>query len=457
MRPNILYIHSHDTGRYIQPYGFAVKTPALQKFAEEGILFRQAFCAAPTCSPSRAALLTGQYAHSCGMLGLSGKRGCTLNDPNQHLSHYLKSQGYVTALSGIQHESIKEGDDGLGYDHRLDLPWPAWADSFEKWNELYAENAAAFLLRADREKPFFLSCGFSLTHRMGKGEQWHTMKQPPEGDPRFVRPPLPLPDTPETRQDFADFIVAAGHLDRGIARILEALDRSGQADNTLVIITTDHGLASPKMKCNLTDHGLGVMLMMRGPGGFKGGRAIDALVSQVDLFPTICEVADLPKPAWLQGTSLLPLVNGEKDSVRDEVFGEVNWHGYPEPTRAVRTERFKYIRRFLQRPASDNCDASISRSFFRRHGWSEQPRESEEFYDLIFDPNEACNRADDPAYAKDLEEMRGRLERWMCETSDPALSGRIEPKPGMITNIGDKDLPHGKTAPAEVVIFSESH
>ena len=99
-RPNILYIHSHDTGRYVQPYGYAVPTPNIQRLAEEGVLFRQAFCASPTCSPSRACLLTGQYAHNNGMLGLA-HRGFSLNDYSHHLLHTLRRVGYVSALAGV--------------------------------------------------------------------------------------------------------------------------------------------------------------------------------------------------------------------------------------------------------------------------------------------------------------------------------------------------------------------
>src|SRR5712691_12162221 len=101
-RPNILYIHSHDTGRYLQPYGHSVPAPNLQRLAEGGVLFRQAFSAAPTCSPSRASLLTGQCAHSSGMLGLA-HRGFALNDPRQHLAHTLRPAVYYAALFGMQH------------------------------------------------------------------------------------------------------------------------------------------------------------------------------------------------------------------------------------------------------------------------------------------------------------------------------------------------------------------
>src|SRR6476660_8683988 len=101
-RPNLVYIHSHDTGRFVSPYGYAIATPNLQKLAESGVLFRKAFCAAPTCSPSRAALLTGQAPHSSGLIGLA-HRGFALHDPAQHLAHTLKNAGYYGVLTGMQH------------------------------------------------------------------------------------------------------------------------------------------------------------------------------------------------------------------------------------------------------------------------------------------------------------------------------------------------------------------
>ena len=106
--PNILYIHSHDTGRWVRPYGYSVRTPNIQRLAEEGLLFRKAFCAAPTCSGSRACLLTGQYAHSNGMVGLA-HRGFSLKDYRQHIVHTLRDLGYWSALIGEQHISKEIG------------------------------------------------------------------------------------------------------------------------------------------------------------------------------------------------------------------------------------------------------------------------------------------------------------------------------------------------------------
>ncbi|MFO7821925.1 MAG: sulfatase-like hydrolase/transferase, partial [Lentisphaeria bacterium] len=153
-KPNILYLHSHDTGRYIQPYGHAIPTPNLQKLAEEGVLFRKNFCINPTCSPSRAALLTGSYPHENGMTGLA-HRGFALNDYTQHMIHTLRKAGYKSALAGIQH--IAHGHDGrepgeiIGYD--VDLG----RDS--------CQQSVADFLENPPDEPFFLSVGFGDTHR----------------------------------------------------------------------------------------------------------------------------------------------------------------------------------------------------------------------------------------------------------------------------------------------------
>ena len=207
-----------------------------------------------------------------------------------------------------------------------------------------------------------------------------------------------------------------------MGRVLAALEASGLREETLVICTTDHGLAFPLMKCHLTDHGLGVMLILRGPGPLKGGRAIDGLASQIDLFPTVCEVAGLERPEWLQGVSLLPLVEG-RGEVREEVFAEINYHVCHEPQRAVRTRRWKYIRRLhpRARPVLPNCDDSPSKDFLLARGWGESEEAVERLYDLAADPLEQRNVAADAAHGKALDEMRRRLERWQRETGDPLL------------------------------------
>lgn len=410
-RPNILYIHSHDTGRYVQPYGHAVPTPNIQKFAEQGILFRQAFNAAPTCSPSRAALLTGQAPHSCGQFGLVN-RGFELRDRKKHLAKTLNDAGYHTVVTGVYH--VVSDVFTCGYAQHL----PRLGK-----RDIGAATAAAEFLKNAPAEPFFLSVGFVATHR----------RYPEPDSEESIRslPPAPIPDTPETRRDMAAFKKCASQLDRYVGTVLDALETSGLAENTLVILTTDHGIAFPKMKCNLTDHGLGVMLMLRGPGGFFGGKVCNAMVSHIDLYPTICELAGIDLPEWLQGRSMLPLINGDADEINDEIFAEVNYHCPYEPMRAVRTQRWKYIRRFHDYPTPmlSNCDSGASKNEFMKCGWGEQIQAREELYDLFFDPNEASNIATKPAMAEMLDEMRRRLNRWMESTDDPLLDGPIPPPP----------------------------
>jgi len=429
--PNIIYIHSHDTGRYIQPYGHAIPTPNLQRLAEEGALFRQAFCAAPTCSPSRAALLTGQSAHNSGMTGLVN-RGWQLADYNQHLVNTLKPAGYQTVLAGLQH--VAPDPAMIGFD-QIRTPQSRHAKDV-------APVAVDFLNNAPQQ-PFFLDVGFFETHR----------KFPeigPDDDPRYTRPPAPLPDTPATRRDTAAYITMARELDRGIGQVLDALDANGLADNTLVIATTDHGVAFPGCKCNLTDHGMGIMLILRGPGGFTGGRAIDAMVSHIDIFPTLCDLLAIDPPDWLQGASMLPLLRGETDAIHDAVFAEVSYHAAYEPQRAVRTQRYKYIRRYVAEqtdhtgPVLPNCDDSLSKEVWMKHGWAERTIPDEQLYDLVFDPNETHNLADAPTTQATLAELRDRLDHWMADTDDPLLQGGVAAPSGAQVNPVTESSPNGE-------------
>jgi N-sulfoglucosamine sulfohydrolase len=312
-------------------------------------------------------------------------------------------------LAGLQH--IAADPKTIGFDEILQPKSTAAAS--------VAPGAIEFLSRP-HNTPFFLDVGFFETHR--------EYAQPtPADDPRYTLPPAPIPDTPETRLDTAAFHSSARNLDRAVGQILDALDRNGLTSNTLVISTTDHGVAFPLMKCNLEDSGWGVSLIMRGPGGFSGGKVIDALISQLDIFPTLCDLTGIAHPAWLEGKSMLPIIRGEANEINDEVFAEVTYHAAYEPKRAVRTGRWKYIRRFGDKhtPVLPNCDDGLSKSLWLEYGWKNMQLPEESLYDLIFDPNEHNNLAVDPASKTVLTEMRGRLDRWMHRTSDPLLEGFV--------------------------------
>lgn len=414
---NIVYIHSHDSGRYLSPYGYPVPTPNLGKLAREGVTFRRAFSAAPTCSPSRAALLTGQCPHRNGMLGLA-HRGFAMTDYKRHIVHTLKAAGYRTVLAGLQHVAAQP--ETIGYDEVM-KPKNTQAATV-------APGAVKFL-DGKPAGPFFLDVGFFETHREYPAATV-------EDDARYIQPPAPMVDTAATREDMAGFHASARNLDRGIGQVLEAISRNGFAGNTLVISTTDHGLAFPRMKCNLTDTGWGVSLILRGPGVFGGGKVSDAMVSHLDVFPTICEALGIAGPAWLEGRSMMPLLRGEKAEINEEVFAEVNYHASYEPARAVRTRRYKYIKRWGGRttPVLPNCDDSASKSLWLKYGWKEAAVAEEELYDLVFDPNEQANLVGVGARAGVLEEMRGRLAGWMTRTEDPLLQGPVRAPKGAKVN-----------------------
>ena len=420
-RPNIVYLHSHDTGRYVSSYGYAVETPSYQRLANEGITFRQAFTSAPTCSPSRAGLLTGQSPHTAGMIGLA-HRGFRLHDPSQHLATTLRDNGYATTLAGIQH-TLPGDAEALGYEN-------VYAGQDRDYLTVAANAVAAIRSHVDSgtQRPFFLDCGFVETHR--------PYPEADEPAARYVQVPPHLPDTPETRLDIARYNASLRDLDAGVGRVLDALDEAGVTGNTLVICTTDHGLAFPGMKCNLTDLGTGVLLILCGPGLFSGGRVFDAMVSQIDFYPTICELIGIERPSWLQGTSIMPVVRGEVEEVNDAIYAEVTYHAAYEPQRAIRTREWLCVERFGDRtlPVLPNCDDGESRDLLLNRGWAERPVELIQLYDNTFDPMQRHNLTGEPAHASVLAELRARLHDWMKRTGDPLLDAPVPLPPGASAN-----------------------
>ncbi|KRF06810.1 hypothetical protein ASG89_18330 [Paenibacillus sp. Soil766] len=416
---NIVYLHSHDTGRYIQPYGYQVPTPHLMKLAEEGVLFRHAYCAAPTCSPSRAALLTGMSPHSCGMLGLA-HRGFSLVNPERHLATYLRENGFKTVLCGVQHEAKDPAD--LGYIDVL----PVESGSDDRRN---ATLAAEYIKAYRSEQPFFLSFGMFNTHRAF-----------PEADPDiradYVMPHAMFYDHPDNREDMARYMTSARIMDDSIGIVLEALAQSGRSSDTLILYTTDHGIAFPHMKSQLYDTGIGVSLIMKHPGAFPRQGAVDTLVSQVDVFPTICELLELDKPDWLQGVSLLPVLTDAVEQVREEIYAEVTYHAAYEPMRCIRTPRYKYIRLYEDhgRHVAANIDDGLSKTFLMEHGFLDETREQEMLFDLYLDPVERVNLVGRPEYSVIHQSLQDRLTSWMKQTDDPLLTGRVAKPAGVRIN-----------------------
>jgi arylsulfatase A-like enzyme len=255
-----------------------------------------------------------------------------------------------------------------------------------------------------------------------------------------------LPDVESIRRDTANFHASLTTLDHAVGSVLGAIDAAGLSERTLVIVTTDHGPAFPGYKATLTDGGLGVGLMLRLPGIIGSGVVSDALVSHLDLFPTICALAHIPLPEWMQGESLVPLFRDAHGSVRSEVFGEVTFHAAYEPQRSIRTDRWLYIRRFGDRllPVLPNIDQSPALELRIENSWHLKSLPPIQLFDNVLDPLQRMNLAGEPD-ARDVElVLSAQLMEWMRHTRDPLLDGPVPLPPGARVNRSSDRSPEGQ-------------
>ncbi|GAA3129583.1 arylsulfatase A-like enzyme/ABC-type glycerol-3-phosphate transport system substrate-binding protein [Kribbella aluminosa] len=425
MRPNILFIHCHDLGRFLGCYGVpTVHTPSLDRLAAESAVFDLAFSAAPHCSPARAALFTGTYPQRNGVLGLTHSPfDWDLNDPSIHLARRLRTAGYRTELIGVHHESRTLPDvevaRRLGFDRvRTDHHHTTVAD-----RAIESVQASA---RSD--EPWYLQVGFHEPHRSPSDRDRPGVMGFLGPDIRpdsslGVSVPAFLRDDPGAHEEIAELQGAVRRLDDGVGRILTALDSSGLRDDTIVVFTTDHGLALPRAKCTLYDPGLEVALMIRAPGrpAWQGTR-VRTQVSHVDVVPTLFDLIDHPVDG-VSGSSLTGLVEGRNDTAR-AVLGQLTHHIYYDPRRSVRTPEFKLIANFSNAPqAMDPTQSWIHRSTpAALAGPAVGSTAPLELYDLTADPAETTNLADEPDHQETVRSLARLLLDWMHREGDPLLA-----------------------------------
>ena len=406
-KPNIVLVHGHDIGRYLGCYGYRIQTPNIDTLAADGVRFDTYFCPAPQCSPSRASMITGRYPHNNGMMGLA-HLDWHLNDPSEALPHQLKRLGYETYLFGEQHEA--SSGEILGYDKCYGTKWPQLARDV-------APTFADFLGSISGDKPFFASVGFFEAHRPFDHPGYE------DDSPDEVEVLPYLPDTPKVRQDIASLQGRIKAVDDGVGTILTALEKNGLEGNTLLIFTTDHGIAFPRAKGTLYDTGLEVAFIIRWPNEITPSEPRKELVCNVDLVPTLLEAVGADPANDLDGQSFLPLLKDEPYQPREHFMCEMTWHDRYVPMRGMRTGRWKYIKHFheessLYLPA--DVDESASGQAFRSSSKTGS-RSVEELYDLNADPYEFNNLIDDRTYSQVADELRQRVDQWMQETSDPLL------------------------------------
>jgi N-sulfoglucosamine sulfohydrolase len=444
--PNIVLVHCHDLGQYLGCYGSAVETPRLDEFAAEGVRFDRHFVTAPQCSPSRSSLMTGRHPHQNGMLGLA--HGDWEIGPDEPLlPQQLGAAGYETHRFGLQH--ITEYPDRLGYDHEhveepLRVNTPPSVHETARAREVGEQVASTLAdLDHDRDTPVFASIGFFELHRVEEADRFgFEAERYDTPDPDAVEPLPFLPDKPGIRSDIAEVQGMLGALDAGVGTVLDGLDAAGLAEDTLVVFTTEHGLAFPRAKGCCFDPGIEGALLMRYPDAIESGGIVDDLVSNVDVYATLLEFAGAEIPDEVVGRSFAArLVDegaGEDTDRADEyrayeprerIFAGMTWHDRYNPIRAVRTDRYKYIRNFWHLPeiylTTDIYNSEAGREVRETYYCEQRPYG--ELYDLETDPDERENFADDADYEAVRDRLRDDLIEWMVETDDPLLDGPVRP------------------------------
>ncbi|MDT5077770.1 MAG: hypothetical protein QOJ80_2407 [Mycobacterium sp.] len=407
MTDNVLLVHWHDLGRYLGAYGHAdVSSPRLDQLADEGILFTRAHATAPLCSPSRGSLFTGRYPQSNGLIGLA-HHGWEYRAGVQTLPALLAQSGWYTALFGMQHETSFPSR--LGFDEY---------DVSNSYCEYVVERATSWL-EAAPSQPFLLTAGFFETHRPYP----HDRYEPAQAE--SVSLPDYLPDTPEVRQDLADFYGSITVADAAVGQLLDTLESTGLDRTTWVVFLTDHGPALPRAKSTLYEAGTGIALIVRPPtGSASAPRVYDDLFSGVDLLPTLLELLGVTIPEEVQGISHAPNLRTPQRldrPARTEVYTTKTYHDSFDPIRAVRTKDYSYIENYAPRPVLDlPWDIADSAPGQAVEPLTRGPRPARELYDLDSDPSESENLLTNPTDKADAiaGELALLLDAWRVKTND---------------------------------------
>ncbi len=425
--PNILLIVSEDNGPELGCYGDPyVRTPNLDKLAGEGVRFSRAYVAQAGCSQSRASILTGLYPHQHGQIGLAtwGYRLYREDTPN--IPRRLKAAGYRTGRIGKLHVNPESS---FPYDME-EIPSGNYA---RKNLADYARHAEDFFTAG--EKPFFLHISYPDAHDPFLKQVDGLPENPLTGDDVKSLPYFGI-DPPELRQLMADYYNCVSRLDALIGDLLAALDRSGKADNTMVIYLGDHGPDLLRGKRSSYEGGTRIPLLIRWPG--KARPQVRAeLVSTIDLMPTILASSGAVTVPNLPGQSLLPLLAGEQPSWREAVFSEFHTHAARVnffPQRALHGQRYKLIENLLPDEANPDVEkidkelpfvaAAVAAAApeVRAAYLLQQRPPRYELYDLQTDPCEFRNLSASPEHAAVLADLKQRLLAWREQTHDPLLN-----------------------------------
>ncbi|MCP4641312.1 MAG: sulfatase [bacterium] len=424
-RPNILWLISEDTSPDMACYGTTqVQTPNLDRFASQGVRYTQAYATAPVCSAVRSGFMTGMYQTTVGAHNHRSHRddGYRLPEPVEPITEYFRKAGYyVSNAAGLSRNRGGKTD----------------------WNFVPTRKPFDGTDWSQRKpgQPFFAQINFKLTHRTFQRDKDRPI------DPATVDIPPYYPDHPLTRRDWADYLESLQVLDNQVGEVLARLDEEGLAENTIVFYFGDHGRPHVRGKQWLYQGGIHIPLIVRWPGRIQPGVSND-LVSTVDFAPTAMSLAGFKPPSHWQGQVFV----GPNSVKRDTAFAARDrCDETVDRIRCVCTDRYKYIRNFYPDRPYTQFNAYKKKQYpvltlmevLHKRGeltdaqahFMAPTRPTEELYDLVADPHEVRNLADDPAHQETLKNLRAKLDDWMTATDD---QGRF-PEPTEVTDEWDRE------------------
>ncbi len=431
-RPNILFIVSEDNGQALSCYGSPIKTPNLDRLASEGTRFLNAYVPQAGCSPSRASFLTGLYPHQNGQVGLATWDYSMYQDHTPNLVNDLKGSGYRTGIIGKIHVNPESAFD-------FDM-WEIHGGNFQRKNlDRYAEAASEFIGASD--EPFYLQVNYPDAHDpflpQVDGRPAHVLT----GKDVEVLPYFGV-SSDKIRQQTADYYNCMVRLDGLVGELLEKLRESGKYENTLIVYIGDHGADLLRGKRTCYEGGTLIPLLIKPAGKGAVNAVSDELVSTIDLYPTFMEATGNPIRDYLPGKSLLPILEGKHEHLRDYLFTEYHVHSNhnPWPQRTVRDRRFKLIwnpltglenpgyyytiGKKIDREDFETALAKVSPMIQQAYDRMRTPPEYE-LYDLENDPYEWNNLAGDKKYAAEFERLKKVLLNWQKETKDPFIDKEV--------------------------------
>lgn len=428
---NVVLFVADDLGANdIGPYGnLVVRTPNINRLAKESLLFTCAFASSPTCSPSRASIYTGLMPFRNG----AHANHAGIKDGVRTLPVYLNALGYRVAIAGKLHVGPISAYP-FELIHNSNVPEPGYEDKGVLWTDLNMTPVDDWLSKVSYDnKPFMLIVNDHSPH----------VTWPEKAEYKAAELDIPSIhiDTEDTRKSRARYYTDISKMDGNVGKLLRSLEEHKLAENTVVIFTCDQGPQWAFGKWNLYDYGIRVPLLIRWPAKIKGGTETDALVSLVDLLPTVIDLAGgvAPiEPEAIDGRSLLPLILGEKNTHRNEVFASHTGDGTmnQSPLRMIRTRQYKYILNLAPEilytthidKAKDHDGGRqywpswVAQSYENEHAasvmWRYHNRPNEELYDVKKDPDETRNLANDPLNEEIMKNFRSQMTQWRLQQGD---------------------------------------